>query len=493
MSDPSASAEGKTLRVGLLAPVHELDPWGKHDFESTMILAHVFESPLAQAQAQVQAQAQADAGGPREGDRAPTPLLLAEPLQRSADGRTLSAAVRQDVRFSDGTALTADVLAASLTRSKVFRRMADVEADGDRVVFRPKHAGARLDLGLSQRFCGVVLERGGTALGTGPYRIDPASTPEHTRLVRNPEYREPVDIDTIEFVAYPADADGRPEALLAAVERGEVDFCNVVSREDIGRLKGVRKWIEPGSGTAILYFNTERPAVRDPKARQALARAIDRAAAARCCYPNPVAFTATGLLPPMMGSMRDGIHYDPKQAGVQFRSLDERPERLTLLLIHGPRPYLPQPRAVADGLVAQLGALGIQVDVRQPATLEDYFREAVRGDYDLALSGWVADASDPADFLETILAPDSVPSGGQHLIDGNLSHWKSDAVKAAIDRFAEDSSEAAKQAILEILKTETPMLPLIYGPTIFVYSLRVVEFKPSPLGIPEFGKMKLAD
>jgi len=483
MSDPSASAEGKTLRVGLLAPVHELDPWGKHDFESTMILAHVFEPPLAQADP--------EDGAP--GGRAPTPLLLSEPPQRSADGQTLTASVRDGVRFSDGTPLTAELLAESLSRSKVFRRMADVEARDGQVVFRPRRPGARLDLGLSQRFCGVVLERGGTPLGTGPYRIDPSSTPEHTRLVKNPEYRGPVGIDTIEFVAYPADPDGRPEALLQAVERGEVDFCNVVSREDIGRLKGVRKWIEPGSGTAILYFNVQRPGLGNPKVRKALAMAIDRAAAAKVCYPNPVAFTATGLLPPMMGSLRDGIHHDPKQAGVQFRSVEGRPDRLTLLLIHGPRPYLPQPRAVAEGLVAQLGEVGVQVEIRQPETLEDYFREAVAGDYDLALSGWVADATDPADFLETILGPESIPSGGQHLIDGNLSHWRSDAVKAAIDRFAEDPSEEAKQAIVEILKAETPILPLIYGPTIFVYSLRVGDFKPSPLGIPEFARMSLVE
>jgi len=476
MSDPSASAEGKTLRVGLLAPVHELDPWGKHDFESTMILAHVFEPPLAQP----------------EGDRTPQPLLLAEPLHPDT-GETFSAAVRDGVRFSDGTPLTAELLAGSLSRSKVFRRMADIEARDDRVVFRPKRSGARLDLMLSQRFCGVVLERGGTTLGTGPYQIDPASTPEHTRLVKNPEYREPVDIDTIEFVAYPSAAGGKPEALLAAVERGEVDFCNVVSREDVGRLKGVRKWIEPGSGTAILYFNTERPAVRDPKVRKALATGIDRAALAKICYPNPVAFTATGLLPPMMGSLRDGIHHDAKQAGIQLRSAGERPERLRLLLIHGPRPYLPQPRAVAELLAEQIGALGVAVEIHQAETLEDYFRAAVAGDYDLALSGWLADATDPADFLETILAPESVPSGGQHLIDGNLSHWRSDAVKRAIDRFAEDSSEEAKGEIAKILSDEVPMMPLIYGPTIFVYSLRVTEFKPSPLGIPEFARMRLAD
>lgn len=474
-----SDSDTKTLRVGLLAPVHELDPRGKQDFESTMILSHVFEPPLAQA----------------EGEGDPEPLLLAErpAPDPDGDGTTFSAAVRDDVRFADGTPLSAEILADSLTRSKVFRDTADVEARDGRVIFRPKRPGSRIDLTLSQRYCGVVLERRGELLGTGPYRLDSASTPERTRLVQNPEYRHPVDIDAIEFVTYPPDEHGKPEALLEAVERGEVDFCNVVSREDIGRLKGVRKWLEPGSGTAILYFNTARPALKDPSVRRALALGIDRSEVAKICYPNPVAFTATGLVPPMMGSFRDGLSPDRKQAATLLKSAEGGPpERLTMLLIHAPRPYLPQPREIADNLAEQVGALGIDVEIRQAETLEDYFREATRGDYDLALSGWLADTADAADFLETILSPDSVPgASGRGLIDGNLSHWRSDAMKGALERYAADPNDEHKREIVDLLRKETPLLPLIYGPTIFVYSTQVMGFKPSPLGIPEFGKMKL--
>jgi len=482
-SDPSvpSAVSSETLRVGLLGPVQSLDPWGKQDFESTMVLSHVFEPPFAQP----------------EGDGDPEPLLLAERLRpEPGEGSgACSAAVRDDVRFSDGTPLTPELLVESLARSTVLRRIVDLEVKEGRVVFRPSRPGVRLDLVLGQRYCGVVLVRDGELLGTGPYRLDPASTPEHTRLVRNAEHRERAAIEVVELVAYPPNAKGEPEELLEAVERGDVDFCNVVSREAIDRLRSVRKWLEPGSGTAILYFNTTSPALADPKVREALAQAIDRSEVAKTCYPNPVAFTATGLVPPMMGSFRDGIACDPKHAATRLRQLDgERPRRLTMLLIHGPRPYLPQPRAVADNLTEQLGKLGIEVEVREAATLEGYFREAARGEYDLALSGWLADSMDPVDFLDTILGPESVPGDDRrHVIDGNLSHWRSDEIKQALERFAEDPSERSKQAILEILRRETPNLPLLYGPTIYVYSPKVAGFKPSPLGIPEFGKMSLLD
>ena len=485
MTEATASA-AKTLRVGLLTPVHHLDPRGKLDFESTMILSHVFEPPFAPAEAT------AEEEGP------PEPLLLAGHLQPAEDG-TFEAPVRPEVRFSDGTPLAAEIVAGSLARSETLGRVAQVEARDDRVVFRPTGAGARrerLEWILSQRFCGVVLERDGEALGTGPFRLDPAWSPERIRLVRNPEFRGEVHLEAVELVAYPPDEEGRPEALLEAVERGEVDFCNLVSREDVGRLKGVRKWLEPGSGTAILYFNTARPGLSDPEVRRALATAIHRAELARICYPNPVAFTATGLLPPMMGSFRDGISHDPKRAAVMLRSAaaGDPPERLSLLLIHGPRPYLPQPRPVAEEIARELDAVGIAVEVRETETLEDYFRRAGRAEHDLALSGWVADSTDPADFLETILSPDSVPDGSErHLIDGNLSHWRSEEMRRAIARFAAERSEEAKREVLEILEREVPLLPLVYGPTIFVYSQRVLGFEPSPLGIPEFHRMRLAE
>gem|GEM_PF-196234 len=38
---------------------------------------------------------------------------------------------------------------------------------------------------------------------------------------------------------------------------------------------------------------------------------------------------------------------------------------------------------------------------------------------------------------------------------------------------------------------EMPLFPLMYGPTVYVYSLRITGFKPSPLGIPRFADLSL--
>lgn len=466
--------------MGLLAPVHDLDPQVGRDFVGATIIEQVFETPLE----------------PTEDPTRPAqPLLFAEGLTSEAGGRTFSAPVREGVRFSDGTPLTAELMADILSQASRLASLARVEADGDRVVFRLEHPVSRFDHVLTHRYCEVGLRQDGGILGTGPYRIATDSTPERIRLEANPQRPTAPAIEEILFVAYPPDADGVPTALLQAIEGEEVDFSNVLSREYIGQLKGVRKWLEPGIGTASLYFNTERPAMADVRVRQALALAIDRTEVARISYHNPMSFTATGLLPPMLGAWRDGIRHDPKKAAALLGAVgDARPKRLSLFLIYGPRPYLPDPRAVADHLAAQIGTLGIEVVVRQAESMSDFFREMERGDYDLALSGWVADTPDPADFLYAILSPEAIPRAGRRIvIDGNVSRWRNAQVEAALERYRRDPSEKNKAAVLEPVTREMPLLPLMYGPTIYVYSPRVAGFKPSPLGIPRFADLSLAE
>lgn len=473
-----------TLHVGLLAPVHDLDPRGGRDFVGSTILEQVFETPF---------------DPPETPDGPARPALFAEGLRSENGGRVLSAPVRPDVRFSDGTPLSAPLLAEILSRSRRLAEQATIEAGSgprsDRVVFRLERPVPRFDLTLSYRYCEVALETGDGLLGTGPYRLAPDSTPERIRLVPNAERSGGPALGEIRFIAYPPDDDGKPTGLVRALEAGEVDFTNALSREDLGELKGVRKWLEPGSGTAILYFNTERPALADPEVRRALALAVDRRELARLSYHNPMAFTATGLLPPMLGTWRDGIGTDPKRAAILLAAAGEtRPRRLTLLVIYGPRPYLPHPRAAAEHLAERFGELGVEVEVRQVETMEGYFREAARGDYDLALSGWVADTPDPADFLETILSPEAVPTPERRIVlDGNLSRWRDPEVGAALERFRREPNERNKDAVLAPVRDRVPLLPLMYGPTVYVYSPRVQGFRPSPLGIPRFAELSLTD
>ena len=209
-----------------------------------MVLNQVFEAPFEVGR----------------GVETATPKLFAEPLRTDRAGElpVYSAAIRPGVRFSDGTELRAEDVARSLAGVDLLRAYAAVEARDDRVVFSLTRPNARFDLLLSHYTCGVI-NGADPVLGTGPYMIAGEPTAEGLRLVRNPHYREPVKIEEIEIVVLPADEDGRPRALQTDMTAGRIDFVSGFSRADAAKMKGMRKWYEPGESTAILFINTERP------------------------------------------------------------------------------------------------------------------------------------------------------------------------------------------------------------------------------------------
>jgi ABC-type transport system substrate-binding protein len=477
----------KTLRVGVLTPVNTLNPREAQDFVSALAVQQVFETPYGQP---------ATTGTP------PEPVLFQERLRQepSADGATTySAAVRPGILFSDGMPLTAQHMADSLAKASPLREEADVEVKGDRVYFRLKRPNARFDLVLARRFCFVTREVGGAGLGsllgTGPYIPAPGSTPERMRLVRNPHFRKPPAIDEIVFQFYPPDAQGRSDALIAALENGEVDFTNVLSREDITHLKHVRRWTEPGSSTAILFMNTERPGLDDVRLRRAIALSIDRLEIAKMFYSSATAFTATSLLPPMLGRGSDGLTYDPGQARALLAAPGvHKPDRMSLLLIFGARPYLPSPRRVGEHIAAQLEKLGIGVDLIPTNTVQQYFEKVQRGDYDLALSGRITDTLDPVDFLEASLGSGSIPLPQRRTVVGaNLSRWKNPETDEMLARLRQEPREDLRAALLKRLGQEVPLLPLLYGATIFAHAARVKNLAPNLLGIPSVAELDLQD
>lgn len=471
-ADDMSNGDAKRLRVGVLSPVRDLDPiGGGKELSSAVVLAQIYDTPYDAAE-----------GGGYE------PALFARPLSRESDG-VYSAPVRTDRLFSDGSPLTAATIAESLEASGRLAGLGRAEASDDRVVFRLGDTSLqRLESILATS--PVAKASGRQFLGTGPYMLAAGSTPERTRLVVNPHSPADPDLGEVVFVTYPPDESGSPEALIQAIDDGEVDFTAALSREDLSRLRLVRKWFEPGVGTAILYLNVER--LGDTQLRRGIALAIDRAELAKASYPNPLAFTAAGLLPPMLGSMRDSLAHDPKQASMAVGRASERPSSLTMLVIWGPRPYLPHPQQTAKAVAEALGRVGLDVRIQQAADADQYFRRIARGDYDMALSGWVADSVDAADFLSSALSSQEIPAADRRIVtEGNLSHYRSDEMDAALEAFRQSPGAGNMAKIQEILDREVPLVPLMYGPTIFVYSPRVTTFKPSPLGIPLFAEMEI--
>lgn len=457
----------KTLTVGYLAPARNLDPRKSWDVESSFVVRHVFEPPF----------------GNVYGSTDIEPCLFAGPLRpRDERGTVFEAGLRPGVLFSDGSPLRTEDVVRCLRESPAVREEAEVKAEGERLVFQLRRPNARFDLALSHYQCSVYREQGGALLGTGPYRVAPESNPEHVRLVRNPHFRKPPAIEEVVFRSFPPEPDGRARALLQAIEQGQVDLSLSLGRDDIDAARGVRKVLLPGVSLAMLYLNCESPRLRDQRVRAAVAQAVDRLAIAAACYANPLAFAATSLTPRPLGPADLRLEFDLAAARELLAQPGvARPERLTLRLPWGPRPYLAYPQRVGDLLAEQLGKVGIAVDFKATRSSTEFLQSSLSGAYDLTLAGWIADTMDPCDFLESNLAGARVPQNDNLAVAANLGRLRSAEMDAAIDRFRGDRRTENLEAITQVADRELPIVPLMYGPAASVRSYRVEKFKPTAL------------
>ena len=472
------SSKTKTVRVGIQTPIQTLDPREAQDSVSVFALLQIYETPFRDP----------------EGGDSPRPVLFEGPLRSTDDKGTLfRGRVRPGIRFSDGSPLTADRLADSLSRSQELTRQARIRVEGDDVVFELERPNPRFNLVLTQAYTAVTLATGEELLGTGAFVRAPDSTDERLRLTRNPEFHGTSAIEEVIFQHYPSDPGGWPTALLEALESGEVDFSNALSREEVKELTSVRKWFQPGASTTSLYFNVQRSYLSSRAVRHALALALDRSELTKISYENALAFTATSLLPPVMGSWRDGLAHRPDRARtVLGDSGIELPPRLRLLTVWGPRPYLPYPRRTGEMIGDQLAAnLGIDgVEVRSSDDGDDFYARGCDGNYDLVLGGWIADTPDPADFLEANLASGSVPERDKSpAIRMNMGHWKDPETDEALRAYRRRPGDDTKNAVLQRVADEIPLLPIMYGPTIAVHSYGLRGFEPTPIGFPRFSEL----
>src|ERR1044071_9959254 len=467
-----ASTQVRSVKVGVLAAISEVDPRKAVDYVSGLVLDQVFESPYAAVAGQPTAEAR-----------------LFEPL-RSEDGnkgRQYSAAIRPGIFFSDGTPLTPELAARSLRGSSVLADKATVEVRGDRVWFTLSASNPRFELTLTQGGCAIVFDHGQQLFGTGPYmfaerpNVRQLQLAPRAQLVRNPHHRAKAGVDEIEFHVHLPENDGTPRALVEALRSGSVDLTTALSAADLvtWKIDRVAPLTKPSNSTGFLYLNTARRPLDDARARRGIAATIDRFEVSAKSYErNPAAFVATAALPP---SMRNGSGMIPMQSddGAQLiRESGLAGARLSLLVPWAPRPYLPKPLIVAQLIQQRLGDAGVTISLIETKNGDDYFNALNDGRFDLALGGWIADTADPADFFDALLSSHAVGN----INFANHSRWADAATDALLERFRADPTEAHRAEIERVIAEEGPLLPLVYGQSCVAHGRHVRNITLGPTG-----------
>lgn len=476
----SPAAGRKSIRIGILSGIGSLDPRQAGDTITAIILEQVFESPYVVLPS-----------GEIE------PWLFAEMLRvdRTGTQPVYSAAVRPGIVFSNGTPFTAALAAESLAKTKAIRGRATVSSSGDRVIFTMSGPSPHFENVLTQWNTAIVLEQKGLLYGTGPYVLVPGTTIQSVKqtravqLSRNERYWNTAHVDDLTFIVREADPDGTPLALVEAARRGEIDISLNLSVNEVTRygLTGYQPMQQPSNSTSILYFNSERPPLTDVALRRALRHAIDTTPIARINYErNHLAFTAGDIIPPLMGKAIGAIETRDKEL---LRRYPNRPAVLTLVVPWTPRPYILKPLLSAQEIARQLGAYGIRVELIVTTSSENFFTTLARGEYDMALAGWVADNPDPAEFYESLLSSTQVSTRDQYL--SNLARWRRPEMDRALATYRADPSPENRKAITDMIDREAILLPLVYGSSSAVRTRKVKNVYVSPAGHVRFADVQL--
>ena len=470
----------RAIRIGVLSSPGSLDPRQAGDTISALILEQVFEMPY---------------GVTSSG--AVVPRLFEDRLRLDHDGEkpVYSAAVKKGIVFSDGTPLTAELAASSLSKTKALFGRCTVSVKDERVVFTMTGKSPRFENVLSQWNTAIVLEQGGRLLGTGPYLLPASATVASlknagvTHLERNERYRDRVHLDDLLFQVYPAEADGTPLKLIEAAKRSEIDLTLNLSVNEMTKysISGYQPMQQPSNSTSILYFNSEKPPLTDRALRRALQHAINTEPIAQINYErNPLAFVAGDIIPPLMGATPPMRKRDREM----LRNFAKKPARLSLVVPWTPRPYILKPLLSAKEIARQLGLYGIEVELIVTKSSEDFFSTLARGEYDMALAGWVADNPDPAEFYESLLSSAQISTRTQYL--SNLARWRRPEMDEALVAYRADLSAANRKKITDMIEEEAILVPLVYGASTALKTRKVKNVEINPAGHLPFRDVDLS-
>lgn len=330
-------------------------------------------------------------------DQAPDGSLkpgLAESWKYVGEGnKVFELKLRKDVKFSDGSPLTAEVVKGNLDRYRTSASLAAAsQLKSVETVTAVDALTVRLTLStpdpvlptrLSESYsAGTVVSADALkdpkklvnqTFGAGPYMIDPAETvaDDHYTYKPNPHYwnKDAIHYDKVVMKVLP-----NPNAGLAALKTKQVDvFGGEPQLDRAAKTAGLQVIAVPQTWVGLaLADRTGKvlPPLRDVRVRQALNYAIDRQQIANGLvgtYGGPVP-TEQIVLPGQVGhNDRDVYNYDPNKAKQLLREAGY-PNGFTLPVVShsGTTPLL---EVMAD----QYNAIGVRMEITDRGSNQDKY------------------------------------------------------------------------------------------------------------------------
>ncbi|MEM0004368.1 MAG: ABC transporter substrate-binding protein [Desulfurococcaceae archaeon] len=400
---PAPQQAEKKLVVGTTYDPKTLDPALVYDIASAMVVQNIYDQLLGYK--------------PGSTDLAPR---LAERWESSENATVWTFYLRRNVRFHDGTELTADIVKYSIERAKqlqgppaflldVVDRVEVVDKYTVRFVlkypFAPFASLATFTIFSPVPINATNLEE--NPVGTGPFKLESWKKGEQIVLTANKDYwRSPPKLDKVIIKIYPD-----PATLRVALEKGEVDLALGIQPQDVEALsKNPNIKMASIEGLVIEYLgmNQRREPFNNTLLRKAINYAIDYDYILNVVLRG-TAIRLYGPLPPaVFGYDPDVEKYGYKYNVEQARKLlaeagypDGKGLReLELIISSSERAERKDVAAVIQRSLKEIGVNVRIVDLDWPSFLDRLFNH----DFDMYMVDWFPDYVDPDDWVTPLFS-----------------------------------------------------------------------------------------
>lgn len=337
-----------------------------------------------------------------------------------------------------------------------------------------------------------------TYITNGPFYISEWVPGSHILMSKNTNYwnADAIKLDGIKWNLI-EDAN----ASYSAYQTGEVLMIKDVPTEEIPSLTGSSDfYVDPIIGTYYLSLNTQREPFTDAKVRKALSLAIDREYVANTLmqgtYSPAYNFMGPGWIDTDGSQFMDNANGGQTYISADYEANLEEAKQLLADAGYPDGEGLPAitystndagyHKVVAEYLQQAWAEIGVElnVDVVEWASFTPMRRN---GDYDASRNGWVGDYSDPSNMLDLLYS-----SNGNN--DGKFNNADYDAAmdisRTTLD--AAERSEALHKAE-DILMEETACIPVAYYNDFWLQSDKITGSWHSPYGYWYFMYADIAE
>ncbi|KXK59310.1 ABC transporter substrate-binding protein [Micromonospora rosaria] len=429
----STAGSGGVLVAAIGGEPDQLDPHRTSAYHSFQVLENVYDT-LVEPDADLTM-------GP----------ALATSWTTSDDQLTWTFTLREGVRFSDGSPLTAEdvvysykrIVDEKLNAAYKFETVESVAAPDPATVVVKLSAPTPNLLANLGGFKGVAIVKKANVdsgeittrpIGTGPFAVASYTSGDSIKLVRNEHYwagRPKLDGVTFTFVSDPTVA-------LQNLRGGEVQWTDNLPPQQVPQLTGSGDLTVSSTASTDYWYlalNQARAPYRDPAVRRAVAFALDREAITKAAKFGQATVNQTAV----PSGSKWYYEYAPYRHDVnQARQLLDQAGVSDLTMDLMVTSEYPETVTAAQVIASQLGEVGIDVTIR---TLDfaQWLDEQGKGTFDAFMLGWLGNI-DPDEFYYA-----------QHRTGGpfNFHKYSNPAVDRLLDQGRTQTDEAARKQTYE--------------------------------------------